>query len=263
MVVEDQPLIRKRKGGEVIEEPTSSKKMKEVEEPSDRPIPGGVWDPAFNLGHKIAFNLDEPKKKVVEKIIEQQMDDTSLEFTSREAMATWHLAYASDRGVLRVELQKVQTQVKEAKAGLELKKARDQLVADLEQGKKEVFDQKSASTALRVERDALLLTTVEDKKLKEEMGEAIVLEHTRGFKKALRQVSHLFNISTEGVDFEPRKDVYRGCLVPLSEILEGALVGNLNEAEEEVVAETTVVGEVREEDPAVPSTNVDDVVHMQ
>ncbi|KOM57717.1 hypothetical protein LR48_Vigan11g075000 [Vigna angularis] len=150
------------------------------------------------------------------------------------------------------------------KAGLELKKEWDQLATDLELARKDVFDLKSTITALRAERDALLLTTAEDKELKEEMSEAIVLEHTQGFKSALRQVSHLLNISTKGVDFDPRKDVYEGRLVPLSEILEGALLESEPAgAEEEVIAETVVAEEIKKEASAVPSIYVADVVHVK
>ncbi|KOM40204.1 hypothetical protein LR48_Vigan04g040200 [Vigna angularis] len=256
-----------RKGGQSVDKPTSSKKMKEVEESSDRSIPGGVWDLAFNLGHKIAFNLDESENKVVEKMTEQHMTDTALELMGRAAMATWHLAYASDMGVLRVELQKVQTQRKEAvdaHSQCEQKQKLSEQLLNEARARKEVSNQKSVITALRAERDTLLLNTAEDKELKEEMGEVIVLEHTRGFKKALRLASHLLNVSIEGVDFDPRKYVYEGRLVPLSKIPKGALLEfDAARAKEEVVTETTVAGEVKEEDPAVPSTNVDDVVHIQ
>ncbi|KOM48530.1 hypothetical protein LR48_Vigan07g223400 [Vigna angularis] len=98
-----------------------------------------------------------------------------------------------------------------------MKKERDQLMVNLEQSRRVV-------TALTKERDTLLLTVAEDKELKEEISEAIVLEHTRGFKKALRQVTHLLEVSTEGVEFDPRKDVYEGQLLPLSEIPKGALL---------------------------------------
>ncbi|KOM56871.1 hypothetical protein LR48_Vigan10g276300 [Vigna angularis] len=234
MVVEDRLFIRKR----------------------------GVWDLAFNLGHKIAFNVDEPEKKVVKKMTEQEMVDTALEFTQLKEVVDAHLKCEQRQkqseqllNEARVLLGNVQ------KAGFELKKERNQLMADLERARKEVFNQKSVITALKAERDALLLTTAEDKELKEEIGEAIVLEHTRGFKKALRQVSHLLNVFTEGVDFDPRKDVYEGRLVPLSEIPEGALLeSDPAGAEEEVVAETVVAEEIREEASIVPSTNAADVV---
>lgn len=131
--------------------------------------------------------------------------------------------------------------------------------------RKEAFDQKNAIVALEAERDALRQTTVEDKELKEEMGKAIILEHTRGFKKALRQVYHLFHISTEGVKFNPRKDVYQGQLVSIRDIPEGAFLGDEpTEAGNKggVVVETTTSREVRGEYPVAPSTTVADVVNI-
>ncbi|KOM51850.1 hypothetical protein LR48_Vigan09g051000 [Vigna angularis] len=221
------------------------------------------------------------------------MADTNMEFACRTTMATWRLVYASNRGIIRTELQKVQTQLKEVVAAhsqceqrqkqseelltearvlmgnmqrtnAELKKERDQFAAELEMLMKEAFDQKIVITSLREERDALLLTTARDKEIMEEMGKAIVLEHTRGFKKALRQASHFLNISTEGVDFDPRKDVYQGHLVSLSEIPQGALLeSEPTETEENVAAGTPITREIREEDRVVPSTNVVDVVHVE
>ncbi|KOM49687.1 hypothetical protein LR48_Vigan08g051400 [Vigna angularis] len=205
-VVEEHPFVRKWKGEQAVEKPSSSKKMKDSQEPSDRLIPNGMRSSAFNLGHKIAFNMDEYEKKVVEGMTEQQMADTAMEFGCRTAMVNWHLAYASDRGVMRTEWKKVQTQLKRV------------------------------ITSLRKERDALLLTTVGDKEIMEEMG----------------------------VDFDPRKDVYQGHLVSLSEIPEGALLeSEPAETEENVVTKTPITREIREEDPIVPSTNAVDVVHVE
>ncbi|KOM38009.1 hypothetical protein LR48_Vigan03g139100 [Vigna angularis] len=203
---------------------------------------------------EIAFNLDEAEKKVVEGMSEQQMVDNAMELTCRAAVATWHLAYAFDRGVLRTELKK--------RAGAELKKDRDRLVVELELLKKEAFNQnnviaslKTAGKEARAKRDALLTKVAEDKELMEEMGRAIVEEHTRGFKKVLRQVSHLLNVSTEGVEFDTKKDVYQGKLVPLMDIPEGTLLENKPTpttevgVDEENVVTTVAYGEVVEEDP--------------
>ncbi|KOM52333.1 hypothetical protein LR48_Vigan09g099200 [Vigna angularis] len=271
VVVEEQPLVRKWRGKAVDTTDATSKKMKETIEETDRPLPNGVWDPSFNLSHKIEFNLDNSEKKVVESMTEQQMADAMLEMASRTAMAAWHMAYASDRGVLRVELEKARTQLKELtevhascdqkerqsekllceaqvllngarSAGLALKKERDdlqrernQVVAELEQSKKTV-------AALTKERDDLRAAAVEDQEIREEMTEAIILEHTRGFKKALRQVAHLLQVSTEGVAFDMQKDLYQGQMRPLGEIPENAFL----EAEDGVDDETAAVEEPKE-----------------
>ncbi|KOM52517.1 hypothetical protein LR48_Vigan09g117600 [Vigna angularis] len=129
---------------------------------------------------------------------EQQMADAMLEMASQTVMAAWHMAYASDRGLLRVELDKARTQLKELTevhascdqkhkrseqllseaevlltsaraAGLAMKKERDQVSRELEQAKKMV-------AALTKEKDDLRAESVEDKEIQEEMKEAIVVE---------------------------------------------------------------------------------------
>ncbi|KOM43517.1 hypothetical protein LR48_Vigan05g112100 [Vigna angularis] len=181
-IVEEQPLIRKRRGKAIDKTGAAPKRMKEVDE------------------------------KVVESMTEQQMADAMLELASRATMAAWNMAYASDRGILRDELQKAQTQLKEL-----ANREQDQLATELEQSMKTV-------AALTKERDGLLLAAAEEKEIREEMSEAIVVEHTRGFKKALRQVAHLLQVSTKGVEFDLRKDVYEGQLVPLAEIPDDAFM---------------------------------------
>ncbi|BAT86535.1 hypothetical protein VIGAN_04420100 [Vigna angularis var. angularis] len=211
-IVEEQPLIRKRRGKAVDKTGAGPKRMKEVDEGTNRPLPNGMWDPSFNLSHKIDFNLDDSEKKVVESMTEQQMADAMLELASRAAMAAWHMAYASDRGVLRVELQKAQTQLKELAdvhsnceqrqkqseqllseaqallnnvqtAGFAMKRERDQLQRERDQLATELEQSTKTVAALTKERDGLLLAAAEEQEIREEMSEAIVVEHTRGFKK--------------------------------------------------------------------------------
>ncbi|KOM25552.1 hypothetical protein LR48_Vigan118s000200 [Vigna angularis] len=169
-------------------------------------------------------------------------------------------AYTSNRGVLRVELQKMQTQLKELadvhsnydqrqrqseqlmyeaqvllnttrSVGLALKKERDelqierdQMMSELEQSKKIVAALTKERDDLTKERDDLLAAAAEEREIREEMSKAIVVEHTRGFKKALRQVVHLLQVSTEGVTFDLRKDVYEGQMLPLDEIPDDAFM---------------------------------------
>ncbi|KOM32532.1 hypothetical protein LR48_Vigan01g208800 [Vigna angularis] len=264
MVVEEQPLIRKRRGKAVDASGAASKKRKEVADETECPLPNGVWDPSFTLSHKVEFNLDNSEKRVIENMTEQQIADAMLEMASRAQMLAWHMAYASDRGALRVELEKTQTQLRELTeahalcdqkqkrseqllseaevlltgaraAGLALKKERDQVSRELEQAKKMM-------AMLTKERDDLRAESVEDKEIIEEMKEAIVVEHTRGFQKALRQVGHLLEVSTEGVAFDIRKDVYEGQLKPLCEIPEDAFM----EAEDGMDEEAIVADEPNE-----------------
>lgn len=78
------PLSRKRKVTHAAGNPKVSTKGKGVEElvdpQADRSIPGGMWDPAFNLGHKIDFNFGLAEQKVIKKTSKQKMADNCLEF---------------------------------------------------------------------------------------------------------------------------------------------------------------------------------------
>ncbi|KOM37947.1 hypothetical protein LR48_Vigan03g132900 [Vigna angularis] len=196
VVVEEQPLVRKRRGKAVDTTGVASKKMKETVEETDRPLPNGVWDPSFNLSHKIEFNLDNYEKKVVESMTEQQMADAMLEMASQTAMAAWHMAYASDRGMLRVELEKARTQLKELtevhtscdqkqkqsekllceaqvvlncarSTGLALKKERDDLQRERDQVVAELEQSKKTMAALTKEKDDLRAAAVEDQEIRE------------------------------------------------------------------------------------------------
>ncbi|KOM26407.1 hypothetical protein LR48_Vigan270s000400 [Vigna angularis] len=248
-----------------------SKKRKDTVDETARPLPLGVWDPSFTLSHKVDLNLDNSEKRVVESMTEQQMADALLEMTTRSQMLAWHIAYASDRGVLRVELDKARTQLKELteanvvcdskqkrleqllreaevllndarEAGLTLRKERDQLSSELERAKK-------TGATVTKEGDDLREETMKDKELIEELKEVVVIEHTRGFWKALRQVGHLLEVSTEGVEFDIRKDVYEGQLKPLNEILEDAFMDA--EEDEEAVANNEHDEVVAVDKPAV------------
>ncbi|KOM36122.1 hypothetical protein LR48_Vigan02g227200 [Vigna angularis] len=77
------PLVRKRKTKAVDTSHEASKKRKEVVDETERPLPQGVWDPAFTLGHKVDLNMDASEKKVFENMSEQEIADTMLEMTTR------------------------------------------------------------------------------------------------------------------------------------------------------------------------------------
>ncbi|WVY93443.1 hypothetical protein V8G54_032531 [Vigna mungo] len=263
-VIEDHSFIRKRKGGARVEKVDSPKMGKSSQESVTCPLLEGMWSSTFYLGHKIDFSMDEIEKCVVEAMSEQQMTDTTMELACCTAMATWHLAYASDRGVLRFKLKRVQTQLNETVASHSQYEKNRKILKSCWRKLVDNQDQKATIVSLRIaekeareDKDTLHAKVGEDKEIMEEMGMTIVEEHTRGFKKALRQVSHLLNISTEGAGFDVKKDVYHGNLVPLRDIPEAVLseVGPIQVAEvgieEENVAATTTTREVREEDPTV------------
>lgn len=77
-------LTRKRKVDRVAKDPRPSQKWKSAEELVDpnvnRPLSGGMWDPDFTLSHKIDFNFDVVKQKVMASTGEQKMAENCLEF---------------------------------------------------------------------------------------------------------------------------------------------------------------------------------------
>ncbi|XP_022640593.1 uncharacterized protein LOC111242299 [Vigna radiata var. radiata] len=75
-----------------------------------------------------------------------------------------------------------------------------------------------AERNVRCERDALIKKVQGEYIQIEEMGNAIVEEHTLRFEKALRQIPYFLNMSTDGVGFDVMKDIYQGKLVPLKDI---------------------------------------------
>lgn len=71
------------------------------------------------------------------------------------------------------------------------------------------------------------------------MLEAISLEHTKGFKKALRQVELLSKVSLEGFGLDIEQDVVLGKMVAIKDIPEGTFTadGDPMEAGEETLME--------------------------
>lgn len=65
------------------------------------------------------------------------------------------------------------------------------------------------------------------------------MEHSRGFKKALRQTSHLLNLPLDGVNFDIDKDVYNGEMVLIDTIPAGTFP-NDDPITESAPVETTV-----------------------
>ncbi|KOM45095.1 hypothetical protein LR48_Vigan06g040100 [Vigna angularis] len=291
-IAAEVPLVRKRKTKAVDISREASKKKKAVVEETERPLPQGVWDPAFTLGHKVDLQMDASEKRVFENMSEQEIADTMLEMTTRTQALAWHLAYASDRGRVRTELEKVRAELEKVRAewekvraqlqeltevhaacdanqkhaeqllkeaetllnatreaGSTLRKERDQLASELEQTKR-------AMVVLARERNELKAEASERNELVEELKDAIMSEHTKGFRKALRQARHLLQVSTEGVAFDVQKDVYEDQLKPLDEIPEDAVLEG--EEEEEVVANTEQDGVVEVSEPAADT--VEEVV---
>ncbi|KOM55633.1 hypothetical protein LR48_Vigan10g152500 [Vigna angularis] len=255
VAVEEQPLVRKRKGKMVDATGGVPKRMKETAEETDRPFPKGLWDPSFNLSHKMDFNLDDAEKKVVESMTEQQMADDLLEMASRIAMAAWHMAQRQSEQLLR-EGQALLNSTRAAGSALkkerdELRLAHDQMTSELAQLRKIVVAVTQERDGAIKERDELIAAAAEDREEREEMREAIMVEHTRGFKKALRQVAHLLQVSTEGVAFDVGKDVYEGQMLPLAEVPEDAFLEAEDGVEHATVATEGPNEMAAEEEPSV------------
>ncbi|KOM55427.1 hypothetical protein LR48_Vigan10g131900 [Vigna angularis] len=259
--VEEQLLVRKRKGKMVDATGGVPKKMKETAEETDRPLPKGLWDPSFNLSHKMDFNLDDAEKKVVESMTEQQMADDLLEIATRTTMAAWHMEYASDRGVLRVELEKSRTQLKEiADAHAACEQRQRESEQRLREGQTLLNSTWAAGSALKNERDELRLAH------DQMASELVQLERLlRGKRRNARsdngrayerlqegvEVAHLLQVSTEGVAFDVRKDVYEGQMLPLVEVPENAFLEVEDGVEDATVATEGPHEVATEEKPSV------------
>ncbi|KOM24678.1 hypothetical protein LR48_Vigan2420s000100 [Vigna angularis] len=264
------PLVRKRKTKMVDSNRGASKKSKEAVEENERPLPLGIWDSAFMPGHRVELNLDASEKKVIENMSEQQIADSLLEMNTRAQALAWHLAYASDRGRTQSELEKVRAQLKDLaeihagcearqkraeqllkegeillsktrEAGMTLQQERDQMARDLEQAKNSML-------LVARERNALKVEIVEKNELIEELKDAIMDEHKRGFRKAVRQAGHLLKVSTKEAEFDVRKDVHEGQLKPLKEIPNGAVLEG--EEDEEEAANSGPEGATEVDEPA-------------
>lgn len=125
--VEDSPpspehiLTRKRKvdrpeGAPVVSQ-KGRKTVTEVAEPVvERTLPLGMWDPSFNLRHKIEFNFDAAEEKVMSEMSEQQMAEFLIDTALRGSAAAYKMVYASNRGDVRKEVERLKKQLEEAVA---------------------------------------------------------------------------------------------------------------------------------------------------
>ncbi|WVY96923.1 hypothetical protein V8G54_029074 [Vigna mungo] len=69
IIIEDRSFIRKRKGGQRADKGNGAKKGKSTEA-LPHSLSGGIWTPAFYLGHKIDFQLAEDEEKMVQNMSE-------------------------------------------------------------------------------------------------------------------------------------------------------------------------------------------------
>lgn len=135
-------------------------------------------------------------------------------------------------------------------ASIDMKIARDSFAADLKVAKETIVNLTADRDELRQVVAILKKSAEEDAATRAEMLKAIVAEHTKGFRKALRQMSYLAKVSPEGLEFDIDKDVYKEKMVPLDDIPEGTFIADDELAGSEEVGGAAPADVVIEEVPA-------------
>ncbi|WVZ00566.1 hypothetical protein V8G54_026635 [Vigna mungo] len=274
---EEIPLKRKRKVVP-LKEMSSEKRMRNpskgtaVDETghleADRDLPSGVWDAGFDLGYKIDPKLDPAEMKVLKNTPRQQLRQHILEFCARAIASTLELIHMDDQDRAEVEdLQKqlmdltllhsecepkykaAEKMINEGRVILEnmktsfqaTKKEMDRQTADLAATRK-------ALNEVTIERNTLKNSLIAAKAREREMAGAIILEHTRGFKKAIRQATFLLDRPLQDLPLDVEKDILHGKIVPSREVPAGTYPDD--EEEEEVAVS------VQTDAPPVETNNV-------
>lgn len=285
----EQTLTRKRKAGRVEGACSVAQKAKKaMTEPTysteERALPLGMWDPGFDLWHKIEFNFDATEEKVMSEMLEKQMSEFLLDNLLRGAATAFKMAYASNRGYVRNEVEHLKKQLEKAnvahagcaekqakatkiiskghlimenlkKAAAELKDERGRLANDLKVVEKTIADLTSERDNLQKERDDLQGAMQGWKNTEEEMLAAICSEHTRGFQKALRQMAHLAKVSPKGLGFDIEQDMYGGRMVSIDDIPDGAFTADCDPVTKEegtIAEEEGMVAEEATHDEVIP-----------
>ncbi|XP_022637737.1 uncharacterized protein LOC106768227 [Vigna radiata var. radiata] len=234
--------------------PGVERTVRESGDPSElRPLPQGMWDPGFDLRHKIEFHFDAAEEKVMASMSEQQMSEFLLDVLLRAGAAAFKMVYASNRGEVQSEVNRLRKELDDLNAthasceekaeeaakalaevkkeveglrkiGQELKTERDNVLKDMEEARKNI----ARLSEIEKKREELEKTNVELrqertewKQTEAEMMEAIDLEHTKGFKKALRQMNFLAKVDPAGLGFDIEQDIYEGRMVSIDDIHEG------------------------------------------
>ncbi|WVY92895.1 hypothetical protein V8G54_031983 [Vigna mungo] len=218
--------------------------------------------------HKEDFKLAEDEKNVVEHMFDQQLTDSALKLSCRATLANWNLVYAFDwekqaeSAQLIVEVEHILVNAQEGDQYLKRQKeeleetclkSRNQEVEEIIVKLKEQLNKVMAFNRnlgevgcnVRHERDTLAAKLQAQNLQIDEMHKAIYEEHSRGFKKAMRQIPYLLNVFIEGFDFDVMKDIYQGEFVPLKDIPDEEFEAKIptEEVAEEAVAEKEVTEE--------------------
>ncbi|WVZ17339.1 hypothetical protein V8G54_010321 [Vigna mungo] len=220
---------------------------------ADRNLPNGIWDVGFDLGYKIDFQLNPAEKKVLEGTSRQQLTQNCLELCARATASVWQLVHTADKEKADLEgLQqqlmdltlvhsecgpKYETALKTINEGRtifeEIKKS---LQAAKKQNDQQALDLVAARKALdelTIERNTLKSFLMASKAKERQMAEVIVLEHTRGFKKAIRQTTFLLDRSLEDLPLDVNNDILGGKIIPSKEVPAGTYPDDDDEEEED------------------------------
>ncbi|WVZ03551.1 hypothetical protein V8G54_024357 [Vigna mungo] len=84
-----------------------------------------------------------------------------------------------------------------------------------------------------MERNTLKSSLMTSEAKERQMAVVIVLEHTRGFKKAIRQTAFLLDRSLEDLPLDVNNDVLGGKIIPSKEVPAGTYPDDEEEEEEE------------------------------
>lgn len=203
-------------------------------------------DAGFDLGYKLDFKFDPAEKKVLEATSRQQLAQNCLEYSARAAASAWQLMHTTDKE--KADLQSLQKQVMDLtlihsecgpkyKAALHtinegriifegLHESLKTLQKEHEQQTHDFLAAQKANDELVVERNVLKSSLMAFKAQEMHMAKAIILEHTRGFKKAIRQASHFLERPLSELPFNVDQDVLKGNLVPSKEVFVGTYSDN-------------------------------------
>lgn len=99
VVVQADPFSFKKKRKSRKGEKSSSKRSRR-EGSVPRPLPGGLFEPAFHVGEWVDFRMSSSQRAAVEPMSEKDLTNVALEFTTRGAMLISYLRqFANRRGV--------------------------------------------------------------------------------------------------------------------------------------------------------------------
>ncbi|WVY90033.1 hypothetical protein V8G54_035547 [Vigna mungo] len=195
----------------------------------------------------------DPEKKVLESTSRQQLTQNCLELCARATASVWQLVHTADKE--KADLESLQQQLMDltlvhSQCGPKYESARKTIndgraifegVKKSLQAAKEEKDQQALELAAvrkaldeaTMERNTLKSSLMASEAKEWQMAEVIVLEHTRGFKKAIRQTAFLLDRSLEDLPLDVNNDVLGGKIIPSKEVPAGTYPDDEEEEEED------------------------------